>query len=456
MHVYKNEFEQLAYIKSFVEINFQHFGANKRQEITRLTYEISKSENISSDKVFNELLTEDTPVENYTKIKKKLLERRYRYAVSHNEPINTYLPKIDLFPNEFVNLTKQRFYPKKVFIETGAINSSLAKQFKTLFPESNFIEIASLKEYLHAHKEHTVEDYNNRRNMFFIVNENYDFFKCCPCTSGAYGCGYHIFNFGFGCIYECTYCYLQHYTNNPGIILPANIDRFFDNFNKYKKPRMRIGTGEFSDSLAFDNITNFSVIIADFFRKQKDVIFEFKTKSCEISNLLKIESAPNIVIAWSLNPQRIINENEFFSTTLEARLQAAKESIDAGYKVAFHFDPVIYFHGWEDEYEALIDLLFEKINSESIAWISIGTFRFSPGLKPIIERRFPQNKILDEELLIGYDNKLRYSYSNRCNIYKKILIMLHKHSKNLKIYLCMEEISMWKDLDLKMPDLLIN
>ena len=91
-------------------------------------------------------------------------------------------------------------------------------------------------------------------------------------------------------------------------------------------------------------------------------------------------------------------------------------------------------------------MLFDVIKPKDIAWISIGTLRFNPNVKPIIEARFPENKILDEELVLGFDNKLRYPYSLRREIYESMLRMLHKHSKKLPIYLCMENSSMVRPL----------
>ncbi|MBI4982836.1 MAG: hypothetical protein HZC15_06890, partial [Candidatus Omnitrophica bacterium] len=88
------------------------------------------------------------------------------------------------------------------------------------------------------------------------------------------------------------------------------------------------------------------------------------------------------------------------------------------------------------------------IKPKNIAWISVGTFRFVPQLKQVIERRFPQNIILDEALLPGFDGKLRYPYYLRREIYKKMLGYIFKHSRKLKLYLCMEERRMWKDLGL--------
>lgn len=452
------EIKRLRLTQSFVNSDYPHFGINKQQEISRLLYEISKKEDVPIPGIIrqmNSFFLERgcTSAENrFDKIKEYLLQRRYPYASSQNISFQPYLPKIKLRESSVCSF-KKNFYPRRVFIEKKAVSSFLSMRFRAFFPKAEFLEIPSLKSYYCRHRGAVIEKYNQRRDTVFIVHEDYDFFKKCPCTKSALSCGYHIFNLGFGCIFECTYCYLQEYANNRGIILPANIDRFFARFPAYKKAGMRIGTGEFSDSLALDYLTGFSLEIIEFFRKQKFVTFEFKTKSSAVGNLLKTGHTGNIVVSWSLNPQRIINENEFFASSLEDRIKAAIQCISAGYRVGFHFDPVIYSHSWKEEYTVLIETLFNKINPMHIAWISIGTLRFIPGLKPVIEKRFPLNKILDEELLPGFDNKLRYPYAMRYSIYAAMIKMLLGHYKKLKIYLCMEDALMWKDLKLKCPGL---
>lgn len=425
-----------------IKSRFPDFGVNKTREIDRLVYEISKREKIPPQKVLDGTISNDFEV-----IKKELIKRRFPYSYSHGEKIKPYLPKIEIDPSDSFDINNSGFNPKKILIEKSASSSCLKSRFEVFFPKAKFIETPSLKKFIEDNKKSGITNYNKRRDTVFITNEKYDFFKKCPCTKGAIGCGYHIFNLGFGCIFDCAYCYLQEYNNAPGLIFPANIDNFFEEFRHYKKPKMRIGTGEFSDSLMLDHITGYSSPIIEFFGKHRDTLFEFKTKSSNIQNILKAKHHGNIVISWSLNPQKIIDKNEFFTAGLLERLSSAKKCADAGYKTGFHFDPVIYFKGWEKEYADLIGLLFEKIKPEDIAWISIGTFRFKPELKPIIENRFPDNEILDEELLPGYDNKLRYPYGLRHAIYKFMFDTFKKHSKNLPIYLCMEEILMWRDLN---------
>ncbi len=448
MQVYSRESSRLKSAEAIVRENFPRFGVNKKQEITRLFYEISKKEGIEP----GEILTEEELFQDYPRLKKILLQRRYPLAYQDQPRLKTYLPKLHCHcePRRGEAIfQKKEFYPKKVFIEKSVVSSALAARFKVLFPRADFEEIRSFKEYRAQNKDSGIADYNKRRETVFIVRENYDFFKKCPCTKCASSCGYHIFNLGFGCIYECSYCYLQEYTNTPGIILPANLEDFFNAFSAYKRDGMRMGSGEFTDSLALDKWTGYSFELIEFFNKHPKVTFEFKTKSVEIDNLLKTEHSGNIVVSWSLNPQAVIDENEFFSSSLEERLTAAKRCAVSGYKVGFHFDPIIYFSGWQDEYGRLIEELFSRIQPKDIAWISLGTLRFRPELKTVIESRFPDNKILDEELLLGYDNKLRYPDKLREGVYRYMAGVIRGHSKDIELYLCMEDKKMCQGLNLK-------
>lgn len=429
-------------LRKLVKERFSAFGVNKTRQITRLIYEIAKRDKISCKKALDNIPSENL---SYDAVKKFLVGKRFPYSTTLSESIDIYLPKLKINQKNAVIIRDLKIYPKNIYIEESAKNSYLAGHLKGLFPLSGFRRIKSLKDFIKTKRAFTISDYNKRLDNFFVINEKYDFFKKCPCTKSAVSCGYHVFNLGFGCVFECTYCYLQQYTNCPGIILPSNIEDFFDKFRTYQKTGMRIGTGEFTDSLALDHITGYSIPLVEFFNKNPGATFEFKTKSDNIENMLKSRHEGNIVISWSLNPERIIKENEFYAASLRNRLKAALSWIKTGGRVGFHFDPIIYYKRWERDYKEVVNMLFDLIPAKKIAWISLGTLRFNPRLKPIIENRFPDNKILDEELLIGFDNKLRYPDKLRLFIYEKMLHWIKKRDRDAQVYLCMENVTVNKD-----------
>jgi len=435
-----------------------HPESNKSQELIRLIYEICLRDDIPASGVIPRKLIKDSAQptkELFTNLKLYLVKKRYPRFWESASLEDIYLPRADFnYRNSVVNKGK-KFSPKRIFVEKNALNFPLTKLILSKFKKVPLTTISSLKQYLKSYRKFSIRDYNQRQDSLFLVKENFDFVKLCPCTKGCVCCGYIVLNLGFGCIYDCSYCFLQGYTNARGIMIPVNIDDYLqrlEQFIKGKKVSLRIGTGEFTDSLALDHITGFSKILIPFFAKFDNVLFELKTKSCNIDGLLKLNHNNKAVISWSLNPQSVVESDEWGTTSLGERLKAAKKCVDRGYYVGFHFDPIVYSKGWEREYRDVIESIFAKIHKDKIAWISLGTFRFPTSLKTVIEQRFPKSKILNEELILGFDRKIRYPQELRINIYRKMFGWIRRFDKGVCLYLCMESPIVWQAVFNKKPN----
>lgn len=419
-------------VNKYVDEHFDYFGQTRRNEVSRLLFEIAKRENQDWQKIVSDYQKEPT---NFNDFKKYLIKRRF--PLLSNQRFKISLPKLDVNSGYRVKLSKREILLKNVYIEKAVKDTDLANRLKTKFPEANFEIINFYRDHV-KNSQFGIADYNRRLDSFYIIEEKFDFYKKCPCSSRSVSCSLHIMNFSSGCAYECSYCFLQDYINSPGIVIPANLEGFFEEFKKYKQD-VKIGSGELTDSLVFDHITEYSPRIVDFFKDYPSSVFEFKTKSDNVDLLLKQEGIPNVVIAWSVNPQNIIDNVEHYTASLEERLTAAEKCVQAGYRVAFHFDPIIYHKGWEKGYSNLVNQIFDRIPEKAMETISLGTLRMTPRLKTIIENRFPDDRILDEEFMLGHDKKLRYSHKVRANIYGKMKEWISKRSQSINPYLCMEE-----------------
>lgn len=406
-------------------------GINKQREITRLIFEICKRDNANPENILQQ-----QKITNFEQAKKLLLALRYPISYNKAQPNAFYLPKLDLSALPDAKIRQTDFYPKNIFIEKEVLNSALAQRALNKFPAAK-LTVLEKKTLCGS------TNYSERKENLVIIKENFDFVKPCPCTKNCVCCGYNLVNLGFGCAYECQYCFLQQYQNLHAIVLPANIQDFLAKINtvKFRKgpfPHIRIGSGEFTDSLLFDDLTQYSTDIVNFFCG-RDEYFEFKTKSTNIDNLLKLKPAPNIVAGWSVNPQNIIDSVEPLTRPLCARLEAAKQIAKHGFKTAFHFDPVILHQGWQENYSSVIEQIKNTVPQESIAWISMGTLRFSRELKKCIESRFKNNFILDGEFLLDFDGKMRYPQQLRKQVYQTLIPKLKAAFPNTYVYLCMEE-----------------
>jgi spore photoproduct lyase len=146
---------------------------------------------------------------------------------------------------------------------------------------------------------------------------------------------------------------------------------------------LRVGTGEFTDSLMFDEVTGIAEELISSTCRNKKLFLEFKTKSANVDHLLSIKNKGNTVLAWTLNTDQNINLYEAGAATLEERLYAAVRAQNAGYYTAFHFDPVIKYSNFISDYYNVIDTMHKLIKPEGVLWISLGCFRYSHGFKDI-------------------------------------------------------------------------
>jgi len=423
---------EISEIENFVRAVVPRIGVNKTREIVRLVFEIA-----ARDKTAPAQILPAGKNLNFVSAKKLLLKKRYPGNFSSAPPDSYYLPEVNLDFCSPADYSKKEFYPKQIFVDAPAEKSELAARVKKIFPAA---------EYKILDKKFRADgnDYSKRADLLHISHEKFDFFKPCPCTAGAAGCGYNLINLGFGCVYECAYCFLQQYQNAHAITLPANLEDFLarvDGAKLSKGPfeRARLGSGEFTDSLVFDHITNYSSEIIEFFRARPHIDFEFKTKSANVGNILAAEPCKNIVVGWSVNTPKIIAGAEYLAPPLEERLRASAAVAARGFGVAFHFDPVIIYDGWKRDYEDTVDQIAAALPPDAVRWISAGTLRFNRELKKFIEARHRKTEILNGEFLLGFDGKLRYSDGQRKEVYNFLIPLFKKRFPKAHIYVCMEK-----------------
>ena len=181
-------------------------------------------------------------------------------------------------------------------------------------------------------------------------------------------------------------------------------------------------------------------------------MLELKTKSNHVEHLLELPHGGKTVISWSVNPQAIIKKEELKTATLDERLKAARMASDAGYKVAFHFDPMIDYPDWQKGYQGLVEQIFDNISPDRIAWISLGTLRYISSLKSIVDERFPNSRVFLGEFVPGIDGKMRYLKKIRQRLYRNVQQKIQKLAPNVPTYLCMESSHLWKNSMSNQPE----
>ncbi len=291
----------------------------------------------------------------------------------------------------------------------------------------------------------------NPKKTIIFANQNGKFIKKCPCTPNYLGCNYYVVELAVGCLYDCSYCYLQEYQNISATIFYLNFDKLFNEFDELlksdEKKLFRIGFGEYADSLFLDEYLNYTATISNYLSgKYNNYLIEYKTKSNNIANILNIIPSHKEVIGWSVNSLKITDNEEKFTSNFYERLEAMKECSKKDFFIALHFDPIVYYDGYLEDYSFVISEIYKNIDKKNIIWISLGTFRFNPKLRPIIELKNKDSLVLKGEFIKGLDKKERYYKKTRIEIYKKIVSLIKAKDSNAFIYFCMEDSEVYRDV----------
>ncbi len=333
---------------------------------------------------------------------------------------------------------------KKLYIDEEVIENPLVDSI-----QSNLgvpFEIIQDSQQLYQNILDSDDPIQKGKELLYLTRNKGAFVKKCPGTKNYTCCDYMILNIGTYCHMDCSYCILQSYFHPPVLQYFVNQNELFDELDSLfsEKKTYRIGTGEYTDSLIWEAWTDLSCLLVPKFAAQSYNVLELKTKTVSVQKLKALEHNRKTIISWSVNAESIISKEERHTATLSARLKAAARCESWGYPLAFHFDPIVIYDGCEKDYHEVIKRIFSHVSSNNIVWISLGSFRFIPSLKNIIQNRFTDSKIIYGEFIQGLDNKMRYFKPLRIKLYQKMVLWIKEFAPDTRVYFCMEDDEVWE------------
>jgi len=270
----------------------------------------------------------------------------------------------------------------------------------------------------------------------------------CPGTSHYRCCGYQIIHIGENCPLACSYCILQAYFQDPTLKVWANLEdleaQILPVLRSTPTRRWRLGTGEFTDSLALESLTGISAHLIRMLAPFPNAVLELKSKVVDLSWMDAVTDPRRVLPAWSVNaPEIVLQEEHGPRASLEERLQAAKTCAAAGFRVCLHFDPILYYAGWQDGYARAVEAIADTLRPSQVAYISLGSFRCMSALHAHIQQTRPQAQYIYAEFVPGLDGKLRLLRPIRVQQLRHVAQGLIRAGFT-QLYLCMESDPVWQ------------
>jgi len=266
------------------------------------------------------------------------------------------------------------YVPERILVQEESWQDSITSEILGRLPD---VDVRTVEDSDIRHMDPAVPEARSEdKNTLILMRYPGGFLKSCQGSGADTCCNYYVVSCVWNCHLDCTYCVLQSYLNSRAIIVCTNIEDLLNEVREtlaaFPGKTYRIGTGELADSLALDPVTGFSRRLVPFFAGLPNGFLELKTKSDCIANLEGLDHGGHTIVSWSVNSKRICMSEEEKAPTLEERLAAALRCRKWGYKLGFHFDPLIYYDGWEQEYREAVREIFHTVGPAGVTWISLG------------------------------------------------------------------------------------
>jgi spore photoproduct lyase len=347
-----------------------------------------------------------------------------------------------------------KFALEQIWVDEESWDQPLTRQILRGFPEVPVLvgdEAAAECRKLELERDPLVRG----KRIMRLMNHKGAFVKPCPGTPEYVCCGLQILHIGQGCPMDCRYCALQTYFNRPVLEVFVNVEDLLGALRTHlsNDPDRfhRFCTGEFTDSLALETVTGTASRLVEFFSGCSNACLEIKTKTDSIATLLDLDPEGRAILSFSVNRQDISRTEELRAAPLSKRLAAAALAARRGYRIGFHFDPIIPMPGWEEAYSETIDKIYRLIDASTIVWISLGVLRFAPALKEVAAARFGPIHYFHDGFVRGLDGKRRLFVDRRIAVYRFLADRIRQHHPDATVYLCMESAHVWEQaLGIKM------
>ncbi len=252
-----------------------------------------------------------------------------------------------------------------IYIEKQAADYKQTKKILQKFKNSTII-------YIDNYKNLFDKDYTNidAKKSLIIAKLNSPAVSEAPAWYGHTKSAY-FFKTSLNCIFDCSYCFLKWAFKNENMVVFVNyedikkqiIDKIQELRDNWNTDEIWFYSSDYSDILWMDGFSDFMAEFLEFFEQFDNVKMEIRTKWANIKPLLDLWFVPkNTEVAFSLNPQILIDKYEKWTASLEARLEAINKLQNLWFKVWVRYLPLLPVDNYEKIYLEFIELLKNKID----------------------------------------------------------------------------------------------
>lgn len=336
--------------------------------------------------------------------------------------------------------SKENYYNpffSHIYIEKQVQKHPRTRAILARFPNAQRIEIDHYKDVFCRSGQSFLRQHKTQKLILAAKSGNllYEGAPVCQNFGNEY---FYYTSCMMNCMFDCEYCYLKGMYPSGNIVLFVNLEDIFAEVEQtLKKHPMYLCVSYDTDLLAFEAVTGYVREWVGFAGERENLKIEIRTKSANEVYWNTVESSSNVIYAFTLSPQAVIDAYEHHTPSLKQRIDCAARAIEAGFSVRLCFDPMIYCPEWEKHYDAMLGQVTAGIDMRKIQDVSVGTFRVSQDYLKKMRKNDPSSAVV------------QFPYQNDGGVYhyaKELTAQMEGHMvRRLTEQMPKERIFLWKE-----------
>lgn len=329
------------------------------------------------------------------------------------------------------NLNKNLF--NTIYVEKEAYKYSITAELLKKYTDCPVVTIRHYKDVFNRSNQ-CFNIQKQHQSLILAVKKGPFLYKGPDvCQNFGYSNFYYT-SFLLNCIFDCEYCYLQGMYPSADLVAYVNVEDFKNAISDVLlKEKVYLAASYDTDLIGFHNIIPYFDYFYDFFAENPDLITEIRTKSANKAFYENHKPLDNLIIAFTLAPDGIIQKYEKHTPSLDSRIDAIKAAIECGFKVRICLDPIFINPKLDSLYEPFYNYIFSRIDPDKITDVGYGFFRMSKEFFRRIEKLREASELFSEDYSI-IDGVATYPKALQEEIKASHIKTLTKYIKKEKIF----------------------
>jgi spore photoproduct lyase len=264
---------------------------------------------------------------------------------------------------------------KEIYLEPEVRNYKRGQEILAKYPDAHLVEVASHWKIPELHgNEGSIEDWTKIKRNIIVLGTK----KSLSCRANTRSSHWVAPSQSNGCTMSCSYCYVPRRKGfaNP-ISIFVNIEQICNYLRRHAAKQGELKApdhidnkywvyeiGENGDCSADAAICDNVKDMMNLFKEIPNAKLTFATKFLN-REMLTYDPHLKTRIRFSLMPHKMSKLVDVRTTPISDRIDAINDFVDAGYEVNVNFAPVIFYEGWEEDWQLVFDEINDKLNEKS-------------------------------------------------------------------------------------------